>query len=236
MQLPSLETINTPSAALWVGVITSLHCVGMCGPLLCAFTHSKKKSNQGMLLTYHGSRVLSYGLVGSLAGLLGQSILGLFSNDIARILPWVLVMVFVLVALGLDKRLPIPIMIQQIGHKLNAWAFKQGMWKMGFMMGLGSPFLPCGPLYLIFGICLVSGSWLQGGLFGVFFALGTIPLLWIVQSQFFYFQSKISPQWLRRIQCSMALVSALIMAWRLVEGDIFQGVEQPGGCPVCHSE
>jgi sulfite exporter TauE/SafE len=32
MELPA---INSPTAALIAGLITSLHCVGMCGPLAC---------------------------------------------------------------------------------------------------------------------------------------------------------------------------------------------------------
>ena len=71
------------------------------------------------------------------------------------------------------------------------------------MIGLTSPLLPCGPLYMIYGLALFSGSALKGAEFAIGFGLGTLPLLWFAHSQFM------------RIQRSSALIAAPAVAWRL---------------------
>ena len=83
------------------------------------------------------------------------------------------------------------------------------------MIGLASPLLPCGPLYMIFGLALFSGSALKGAEFAIGFGLGTLPLLWFAQSQFMRIQFKMTSMKLLRIQRSLALIAALLVAWRL---------------------
>ena len=49
----------------------------------------------------------------------------------------------------------------------------------------------------------------------VAFGLGTLPLLWLVQSQFGWLRTKLSPVWLSRIQVGFAVAAALVISWRL---------------------
>ena len=83
------------------------------------------------------------------------------------------------------------------------------------MIGLTSPLLPCGPLYMISGLALFSGSALKGAEFAIGFGLGTLPLLWFAQSQFMRIQFKMTSMKLLRIQRSLALIAAPLLAWRL---------------------
>ena len=73
----------------------------------------------------------------------------------------------------------------------------------------------CGPLYMIFSLALFSGSALKGAEFAIGFGLGTLPLLWLAQSQFMRVQLKMTPMKLLRIQRSLGLIAALVIAWRL---------------------
>ena len=56
--------------ALIAGLVTSVHCVAMCGPLSCAFAPSKRSDAQTpvILTSYHLAKLFSYGLAGTLAG------------------------------------------------------------------------------------------------------------------------------------------------------------------------
>ena len=45
----------------------------------------------------------------------------------------------------------------------------------GLGLGLATPFIPCGPLYLIIWVAAISGSALSGGTMLAMFGLGTIP-------------------------------------------------------------
>lgn len=101
--------------------------------------------------------------------------------------------------------------------------------------------LPCGPLYLVFGVALMTGSALAGAEFLLAFALGTLPLLWIVHMQMGRIRRWLSPARLRLIQRSMALLFAAIIALRLAAGDntFFIKAQESGvapteaTCPLC---
>ena len=64
------------TAPLLLGLAGSLHCVGMCGPLLIALPlgNAEKRKILGQMLVYHSGRILVYVLLGLLFGLLGKGI------------------------------------------------------------------------------------------------------------------------------------------------------------------
>ena len=82
-------------------------------------------------------------------------------------------------------------------------------------LGFATPLLPCGPLYFILSLALLSGTALRGVEYMLAFGLGTVPLLWLAQSQFQWIRRKLSPLWLDRLRLTFALATALIIAWRL---------------------
>ena len=47
------------------------------------------------------------------------------------------------------------------------------------------------------------------------FGLGTVPLLWLAQSQFHWVRQRFSPLWLDRTRLALALTTALVIGWRL---------------------
>jgi sulfite exporter TauE/SafE len=47
------------------------------------------------------------------------------------------------------------------------------------------------------------------------FGLGTVPLLWLLQTNFHWIRPKLPAQWLGRAQMTLALVAAVLVAWRL---------------------
>ena len=70
-------------ALLLAGLAGSLHCVGMCGPILLAFSQvfrppgeegGGRLALQRDFLFYHAGRIWTYGMLGFLAGLLGKSL------------------------------------------------------------------------------------------------------------------------------------------------------------------
>jgi sulfite exporter TauE/SafE len=82
-------------------------------------------------------------------------------------------------------------------------------------MVLLTPFLPCGPLYAVFIALMASGSAARGAEAALAFGLGTVPLLWLAQHQFHRLRLKLTPIRLARLQRGLALVTALLLAWRL---------------------
>jgi hypothetical protein len=186
---------STPLAAFVAGLVTSIHCAGMCGPLACA--------TRARPLTYHGSRVVSYALAGALLGAAGQTVLPLLDSHPARFVPWLLAAILVLVAFGLDKRIPQPRFLSRLLLRV----------RLGSSLGWLTPLLPCGPLWLMFGVAILAASWWQGALLLASYSAGTVPLFWVVQAQFLRLQRGSSPL-LLRTQQGLALLGAGLLVWR----------------------
>ena len=68
--------MNHLHLAFLIGLLGSLHCVGMCGPL--AFAINSNNENKWLMiiqkLSYNFGRALSYTFVGLLIGLLGKQL------------------------------------------------------------------------------------------------------------------------------------------------------------------
>jgi sulfite exporter TauE/SafE len=209
--------MTTVAAALVAGLVTSFHCVGMCGPIACGLGTLAKSEGERLTAAslYHSTRLVSYGLIGALCGALGQQPLKWFFNSPAVLLPWVMVAVLLVMAFGLDKKIPRPAILNRFTARARFKACKLSAYGGASAMGLLTPFLPCGPLYLVFGAALLAGSAAKGAEFTLAFGLGTVPLLWLAQHQFHRIRAKMTPLAMGRVRRGLALVTAVVLAVRL---------------------
>jgi len=212
-----LAAVNSPAAAFVAGLITSLHCAGMCGPLACALMPVRRDQGDPPTIStvYHLTRLTSYALLGAVAGGLGRMPLTWVSTSALRWLPWVLVLFFVGMALRWDRWLPKSAMLGRFSLRLGGWIRGRSRISAAAALGFATPLLPCGPLYFLLALALLSGSALRGVEFMLAFGLGTVPLLWLVQSQSVWIRARLSPRTLERIRIGLALTTALIISWRL---------------------
>lgn len=230
------SAINTPLAGFIAGLVTSIHCIGMCGPLACAMLPRREGpggSAQGSIMLYHGARIASYTAVGVLAGVLGATIGGLFSFGVARALPWAFVALFVVFLFGWEKRVPRIPVLSGLFFRLRLRASQMKRPVLALLLGSFTPFLPCAPLYLMFGVALLTGSGWAGGQMMAAFALGTLGPLWLAQSQLIRLQARLKPTTLRRLQQGLAFASIFIIAWRALSlGEAPSAAELPtAACP-----
>lgn len=212
-----MDAIHTTLGALVAGLVTSVHCVGMCGPIACGLSAMPARESERMLAAtaYHGARLTSYAVIGAICGAIGRQPLQWVFDSPMVILPWILVGVFLLFAFGLEKKLPRPAALLKFAAR---WRFKTARLtpvRSGLALGFLTPLLPCGPLYLLFGAALLSGSGWRGAEFALAFGMGTVPLLWIAQTQLHRMKRRFSPQAMVRVQRGLALTAALVMMWRL---------------------
>jgi uncharacterized protein len=226
--------IPTLMAAFVAGLVTGVHCAGMCGPLACAVVPADPGGGWSSVagpFAYHGMRTVAYAFVGAMAGLLGMGPLAMMDASPVHMLSWALVLVFVLLAMGIEQRLPRPAFLNKWLFRMKLVAGGRGPVARGVMLGAVTPLLPCGPLYLLFMASLASGSATRGAEFAAAFALGTIPLLFLAQAGWGGLRKKLTPARLRQVQRGMALVAALALVWRL-RGDLpWVEVMGPGcGC------
>jgi sulfite exporter TauE/SafE len=215
-----LAGINTPAAAFVAGLVTSLHCAAMCGPLTCMMAPAKADRVDPFTVAtvYHGARLAGYTLLGVVAGGLGRVPLSVFGESAARVLPWVLVVFFVIVGLRLEKRLPRMAVLTRFQWKLQAVLRGRSRLRIAAVMGAATPLLPCGPLYFLITMAAFAGSAVRGAEFMLAFGLGTVPLLWVVQANYGRLRLKLTPPMLARVQAGLALATALVLTWRLLPG------------------
>lgn len=201
------STLTTPLAAFIAGLASSVHCAAMCGPLVCAVRCRP--------LHYHASRAVSYTLAGAVLGGIGWSIRSFFDSEWNQLVPWVLAAVLVLIGFGLDKRIPQPPFLRRILIRA----------RLSKTLGWLTPLLPCGPLWMVFGVAILTGSWVKGAGLLLFFALGTIPLFLLAQAGLWKLQQRGGKAWLPIVQRSFAFLAAGLLVWRAILID-------QGGC--CH--
>ncbi|MEQ8364141.1 MAG: sulfite exporter TauE/SafE family protein [Cyclobacteriaceae bacterium] len=164
-----------------MGLAGGLHCVGMCGPLVLAAT--AKNPFVGSKLIYNLGRVLTYGMLGILAGAVGG-----FIQPFQNVFAYVLGGLFLLMGFGAISGVHIPLM-SSIIHRVTNWLkitfgnFLKGK-KNIFFLGMLNGLLPCGLTYLALTYCFTLDSFAEGFLFMIIFGAGTIPvmvgLLWLL--------------------------------------------------------
>ncbi len=165
-------------AALVIGFVGSLHCVGMCGPLTL-FAMGQHRSATAFSL-YHSGRILSYALLGILLGALGYS-LQMFQTQ-----------QFVTFFLGITLLLLYGIpnfrnRLERFYYQSNFYRFvKQKLSnsiskrKRWIFSGMANGFLPCGLTYVAAASAIAIGGFSEGILFMLLFGLGTVPALLLV--------------------------------------------------------
>ena len=173
-------------AALLAGLLGGVHCVGMCGGIVAAFSFRADGSAPPfrLHLAYNLGRVFSYAIFGALAGTLGASL------KLADFLP-VQTLLYILAQ---------AVMIL-LGLYLAGWSqwvliFERaggGLWKrvkpvfqkllpvksmpQAVLAGMAWGWLPCGLVYSILVSALAAGSATSGAALMLAFGLGTLPNL-----------------------------------------------------------
>ncbi|MES2320636.1 MAG: sulfite exporter TauE/SafE family protein [Pseudomonadota bacterium] len=176
-----------------VGLAGSVHCVGMCGGIVSAFSMAPTRpfpvavvnaqaGSVMRLAAYNTGRIGSYMVAGALAGGMTRALAGLSGLQMAGF--WLANLM--LVALGL--------------HLMDAWRglavlerAGQGLWRrmrplMRFILPVDSPakllamgalwgWLPCGMVYSVLLTASMSGSAAGGAAVMLAFGLGTLPML-----------------------------------------------------------
>lgn len=220
--------ITGPLAALLAGTVTSIHCVGMCGPLACASCSSTcgKESNTAAGI-YHLTRLTSYVLAGAAAGWVGERLADALLGGATRAMTWIFILFFLAVVAGLDKRLHLPSPGAWVARILRRPQDSNGRkFRGAATLGFFTPLLPCAPLYLVVAAAALAGSAWNGALLLGAFGLGTIPLLFAAQNRMAALGRHCSPRTMDLLRRGLALASIVLL---LIRGTY----SQQTGCPMC---
>lgn len=166
------------------GAVGSAHCVGMCGPLVLTMGRGLRGPSRGAqlqhALTYHAGRVFIYVLLGSIAGVAGET---LFTWGLGRALAVTAGVLLLLAAIG--SALP---------RRLGGWGAAPaalatracamaGRWSRlhpvagPVLAGAANGLLPCGLVYSALLTAAAMGTTVSAVALMAGFGLGTIPTL-----------------------------------------------------------
>ena len=172
--------------ALWtaftIGLLGSLHCVGMCGPIALSLPYqgSHRWHTTGNVLLYNIGRVATYGLLGLFIGLVGRGFFLAGFQSYVSIGLGILLLAIALFSINVESRLLRFTFMQQ----LNSWVKRQlagllrqrGPGKL-LLIGMLNGLLPCGLVYMAIVGALAAGSIVNSALYMALFGIGTIPLM-----------------------------------------------------------
>jgi len=169
-------------APLLLGLAGSLHCVGMCGPLVLALPldAAGKRHVIGQMLLYHSGRILMYATLGILFGLLGKGIALAGFQKALSITAGLLMLVMAFAAWRFEQLVAgIPgfgTFSQRVKTQMGRMLRQNGA-KALFTLGMLNGLLPCGMVYAALAGAIASFGGVEGGLFMLIFGAGTLPLL-----------------------------------------------------------
>ena len=168
--------------AFLFGLISSLHCVGMCGPIamMLPVDRNNKTKKAIQIITYHLGRLVAYGTIGLIFGLVGK---GFFMAGLQQNMSIFIGVAMIVVVLVPERSFakynfskPVFKLISNVKQHLGA-QFKNKSYKSLFTIGLLNGFLPCGMVYVaLFGAIAMQSASL-GVVYMVLFGLGTVPMM-----------------------------------------------------------
>ncbi len=197
--------------AFLFGFISSLHCIGMCGPIAMMLPVARNNPTKKVLqiITYHTGRLSAYASIGFFFGLLGK---GLFLAGIQQqlsIFIGIAIIIVIIIPEKIFARYNFSKPVYQLISKVKTTfgnQFKNGSYQSLFTIGIFNGFLPCGLVYVaLFGAIAMQSAGL-GILYMILFGLGTAPMM----SSVVYVNSFISIPFRNKIQKIIPYAAILI--------------------------
>ena len=164
--------------AFALGLLGSLHCAAMCGPLMLALPVPPGGAGRFVAgrIVYQLGRVATYCLLGVVAGLVGKSLF------VAGFQQWLSIALGLAVLAGflVSKRValsaPVVHLVSWLKVAMSAQLRRRSFRSLA-LLGLLNGLLPCGLVYVALAGAAARGSILSGIGYMAVFGLGTLPMM-----------------------------------------------------------
>jgi uncharacterized protein len=176
--------IEAVLAGFVLGLVSSFHCVGMCGPLALSLPvkHLPPAGRTWAVLLYNLGRILTYASLGLILGLTGRRLYIAGFQQGLSIACGTLVLIFVLQYFWIRK----PWHPSWLTHfnsgvqHLMGLALRSRNLAGFLLLGMANGLLPCGMVYLALAGALGTANPSNSTLFMVFFGAGTLPAMMLM--------------------------------------------------------
>jgi sulfite exporter TauE/SafE len=205
--------------ALIFGLISSMHCIGMCGPIAMMLPVSSDNATKKaiQILLYHLGRLTTYASLGFLFGLLGK---GLYLAGMQQQISILVGLLMITIAIIPEKVFakynfskPIYLIISKVKTNLGN-QFKKKSPDALFIIGLLNGLLPCGLVYAALFGAIAMQNVSYSIMYMLLFGLGTIPLM----STVVYVSNFLSIPFRNKFQRIIPFVTVLVGILFVVRG------------------
>lgn len=204
--------------ALGLGFLGSLHCVGMCGPIVLCLPQvgNSRIAFLTSRLVYNLGRVLTYAAMGAVSGMIGHLV------SLAGYQKWISILagVVILLAVFLPSKYvqnfaPLKPLAKLADVGRTWWTRLLGRKSHLSLFGIGilNGLLPCGFLYLGLAAAATTGSVVNASLYMVMFGLGTVPALLLTSLFAGFVRSSLRTRLLKAAP-AVAVTMALLLVLR----------------------
>jgi sulfite exporter TauE/SafE len=164
--------------AFTLGLVGSLHCAGMCGPLALALPAAGDTTPGYVLgrVAYNVGRIITYCLLGIVFGLAGWTFL------LAGLQRWTSIALGVALLLGLfaSRKLalsrPVTSAVDRLKSRMSVLLRRRSFAALA-ALGLLNGLLPCGLVYVACAGAAATGGTLAGAGYMTAFGAGTVPMM-----------------------------------------------------------
>ncbi|SFX50563.1 sulfite exporter TauE/SafE family protein [Cytophaga hutchinsonii] len=170
-------------AGLIMGILGSLHCIGMCGPIALALPIQTADKRMRLLaaLFYNSGRAVTYSILGAIVGTLGAAFKIADLQQIVSIASGCMLVVLILAPFIFRKTasgktwIAIPY-VHALKQSISGH-LKQHTFSSLFVIGLLNGLLPCGLVSLTLIGSIAMEDVFQSSLYMALFGLGTLPAM-----------------------------------------------------------
>jgi hypothetical protein len=167
------------STAFFTGLVSSLHCVGMCGPISMALPIKNPHLINRFLsiLIYNFGRIITYSFLGFLFGMIGNSITAIIGQQFFTFA----IGIGLILSLLPFQKFKLNFLMKHF-YRLKQY-FAQSISQAGYLnllkIGILNGFLPCGAVFIALSAAAVLAQPILSSIYLFVFGLGTIPLMFL---------------------------------------------------------
>jgi uncharacterized protein len=226
------------AADLWtaflLGLVGSLHCAGMCGPLALALPAAGNSTPAYVLgrVTYNTGRIVTYCLLGIVFGLVGWTFL------LAGMQRWVSIGLGVALLLGLfaSRRLalarPVTSLVNQLKASMSVLLRRRSLAGLA-VLGLLNGLLPCGLVYVACAGAAATGGTLAGASYMAAFGVGTVPMMLGISLSGSLVPASLRLKLVKTIPVCVFLLASLLILRGMSLGIPYLSPDMSGSSPSC---
>lgn len=226
-------------AGFGIGLVGSLHCLGMCGPLALALPVAPQpgwRRTTG-ILAYNLGRAATYALLGVLFGLAGRQFHLWGLQQALSIGAGLFLLVMVVTRWSAANRIPgLSALHARITATLGRWLKQSTHTGSLFGFGMLNGLLPCGLVYVALVSAVAVGDVARSALLMFAFGLGTLPAMAGLMAVGRWIQPSVRRNINRLVPYSIGVLAMILVLRGLNLGIPFISPKMPAGdtTEMCH--